>query len=123
MSTEVTNAFRQAQSVLARLQGMPVSSAGNFVGPDGAPYTATFRPADAFESQAAAREMTLHGFDDKSVVVATLTRDQFSAVPLDWRRKTATRLIPAPAQTCTIASLSIDDPVHFVLVLLFRQGS
>jgi hypothetical protein len=115
------NAAAQAQNTLARLGGMEAGAAGNFVGPDGSTKTLVFRAADALEAQSVSREMTLHGYDDRSVVIATATRDQFSSAPLDWRRKRGTRLIPEPQSECLIAWVSTDDPLQYVFTLLFRQ--
>lgn len=123
LSALLPAAAREAQGLLAQLQGMDASAEGSFVGPDGRTYTLLFRAADAFETQAAGREMSQHGYLDRSVVIATATRDQFTSPPVDWRRKTGTRLVPAPAQECTIASMSTDDPLHYVFVLLFRQSA
>jgi hypothetical protein len=122
LSSEITSAATEAQSTLAEIAGMASDAAGNFVGPDGAHYTMVFRAADAFESAAAAREMSLHGYQDRSVLVGVATRAQFSAAPLDWRRKHGTRLLPVPAREALIASVADDDPVFYVFVLLLRQS-
>lgn len=122
LSSQLQAAATKAQSVVAQMSGMDPTAAGNFIGPDGQPYTMTFRPADAFEAEAASREMTLHGYTDRSVVMATATRTQFIDAPLNWRRKTGARQIPAPQQECLIASVSVDDPLFFGFVLLFRQA-
>lgn len=117
--SEMQAAATEAQSTLAELQGM-ASGGKNFVGPDGAQYVMVFRPADAFESQSVSREMLAHGYNDRSVIVGTATRTQFGAAPLDWRRKKGTRLKP-DARECVIASVSDDDPLVYVFVLLVRQ--
>lgn len=121
LSALIPAAALEAQNLIAQLQCMDASASGNFVGPDGRTVQMIFRAADAFESQAAGREMTQHGYMDRSVVIATATRDQFDAPPTDWRRKKGTRIYPSPATECTIASISTDDPILFVFVLLFRQ--
>lgn len=113
-------AFASAQKSLAVAQGMAADAAGNFLGPDGQTYTMTFRAADAFESAAASREMTMHGYEDRSVAIATATRAQFAAAPLDWRRKHGTRLIPAPSADALISSISTDDPHHYAFTMLLR---
>lgn len=119
--TQIQSAATQAQSVLAQLGGMDAGAAGNFIGPDGQFYNLVFRAADAFEIQAGGREMTAHGYDDKSVLIATATRDQFTAPPTGWRRAKGTRLYPEPATDCLIATVSFDDPLHYVFTLLTRQ--
>jgi hypothetical protein len=118
---EISEAFAEAQSALAQIQGMAEDAAGNFIGPDGKPYTLVFRAADAFETQAAGQEMSSHGFGGKSVMIATGTRDQFSASPVGWRGQNSSRLIPAPATEARILSVATDDPVHYVFTLIFRQ--
>jgi hypothetical protein len=115
-------AFASAQRSLAVATGMPAATEGNFIGPDGASYTMTFRAADAFEVQSASREMLSNGYDDKSAQIATATRDQFTSPPLNWRRAKGTRTVPAPSAECLIASVGIDDPFFYTFVLLFRQS-
>ncbi len=81
-----------------------------------------FRSADAFEAEAASREMTSHGYTDRFVLVAVATRTQFPAgPPLGWRRAKGTRTVPAPAIECLIASMGVDDPLFYTFVLLCRQ--
>lgn len=112
-----------AQKIMARHSGMSETASGNFVGPDGRIYTMLFRAADALEVESAAREMTAHGYTDRSVVIATATRTQFPVPPLDWRRKKGTRTAPGPDTECLIHSINTDDPLHYVFVLLIRQAA
>jgi hypothetical protein len=115
------SAFASAQRSIAVATGMSGTAAGNFLGPDGRAYTMTFRAADAFEVQSMSREMTLHGYDDRSVIIATATRAQFTAPPLAWRRQKCTRTVPDPSTECLVASVATDDPVFYSFVLLLRQ--
>lgn len=110
----------EAQETLAQMTGKPKAKK-NFVGPNGQLYTLVFRPADAFESEVAAREMTTYGYTDRSIVVGSASRDQFDDPPLDWRRKNATRVYPQPSAECLIASVNTDDPLFYVFTLLLRQ--
>lgn len=119
--SHLQNTFAHAQGLIAQAQGMAPSASGNFIGPDGHPYTMTFRAADAFEVQAVSREMTLHGYNDRGVMIATATRSQFTSTPLGWRRLKGSRLHPAPATEGMIASIGTDDPHHYTFTLLFRQ--
>jgi hypothetical protein len=119
--SQVSAAFGEAQGILAQMQGAS-SNAKTLIGPDGESYSAVFRPADAIDAQSVDREMTGHGYNEHSVMVATLTRDQFDAAPTDWKRKQATRIVPAPARVFTVSSVSTDDPVHYVLILVSKQG-
>jgi hypothetical protein len=121
LSSIISDAATEAQGYLVQIQGMASTAAGNFVGPDGKTYTMVFRAADAFEQQAAGMEMQSHGFGDKSLVIATATRTQFSVAPLGWRRLSGTRLIPAPACPVTIISVATDDPNHYVFNCVVRQ--
>lgn len=116
---EMQDAAAEAQGILAQIQGMAATAAGNFIGPDGRPYTLVFRAADALESHAALSEMSSHGYGDKSLVIATATRDQFTADPLGWRRQKATRL--TPRAEVLILSVATDDPLHYVFNLVVRQ--
>ena len=109
---EVQSAATEAQGHLADLTG----GEDNFVGPDGRTYTLVMRAADAFESQ-----QVLQGYHDRAAIVATATRTQFDAPPLDWKRKKGTRLFPAPAREALIASVDDNDPLHYVFTLLVRQ--
>lgn len=120
--SQVAAAFNEAQWILAQMQGAPASGE-NLIGPDGNAYSAVFRPADAIDAQSVDREMTLHGYNDHSVMIALVTRDQFDAVPNDWKRKQATRTIPAPAKVFTVSSIGTDDPVHYALILVSKQGA
>ena len=117
--SELQTAATEAQSAFAQTQGAAAGVA-NFIGADGKSYFANFRPADAFESAAASREMMAHGFNDRSVTVAVATRTQFLAPPLDWRRKKCTRLFPTVREGL-VADMSDDDPLHYVFTLLIRQ--
>ena len=119
--SELQNAATEAQGLLAQGLGMAEGAAGNFIGPNGQTYTMIFRAADAFESQGAAREMVQHGYNDRSVVIATATRSQFAAVPLDWRRKKGTIVFPA-AQDALISDVSERDPLFYIFVMLVRQA-
>lgn len=103
------------------MQGASAEDVGNFIGPDGQPYLVIFRSPDALEAEAASREMTGHGYTDRSIVLAVATRGQFTEPPLNWRRKTGTRLYPQPATECLIASVSTDSPLSYAFVLLFKQ--
>ena len=124
LSSEMTAAAAEAQGVLAEIGGMASGAEGNFTGPDGKPYTMVFRTADAFESsQATGLNMASHGYNDQSIVIATATRDQFSAVPIGWRAQHGTRLVPNPAQDCVISTVATDDPYHFVFTLIFKQAT
>ncbi len=120
-ASQLSSAAAQAESILAELSGMSCSSSGNFIGPDGLPYTLVFRAADTNEIQAGGREMTAHGYNDRSVLVATATRGQFTDPPLGWRRAKGTRLIPGPPTDCLIATISFDDPLVYVFIILTRQ--
>jgi hypothetical protein len=115
MFAEMQVAATEAQSVIAQLQGVALNGF-NFVGPDGRSYLMVFRTADAFESQQLA-----HGYQDRSTVMATATRAQFSAPPLDWRRKKGTRTIPAPPKDAIIASVDDSDALHYTFTLLVKQ--
>ena len=117
--SDMQAAATEAQSTLAQLQGM-ASGGSNFIGPDGRAYVMVFRAADAMESQSVAREMLTHGYSDRSVIVGTATRTQFSAPPMDWRRKKGSRTTP-DLRDVLIASVADDDPIHYVFTLLLRQ--
>lgn len=121
LASEMVAAASEAQGYLAQLQGMAEGAAGNFVGPDGRTYTLVFRSADAMEGAASGMDMQGHGFGDKSLVIATGARSQFDAVPYSWRRAHGTRLVPQPTQDFTILSVAIDDPLHYVFAMVFRQ--
>lgn len=121
LASEVAGAFLEAQALIAQIQGMAAAAAGNFIGPDGRPYTMVFASVDGLTAQASGFEMQSHGFGDKSFVTATATRSQFPVAPLGWRRQKATRLIPAPATECLILSIATDDPIHYVFTLALRQ--
>lgn len=110
---ELQSAAAEAQGHLADLTG----GASNFVGPDGQTYTLVMRAANAFESEA-----VMHGYNDRAAIIATATRAQFSAPPIDWKRKKGTRLIPAPAVDAVIALVDDTDPLHYVFTLLVRQA-
>jgi hypothetical protein len=112
------SAATEAQSLLAQMQGMEPASAGNVL-KDGAYYTCTPRAANAFELAAAGQEMGSHGFNDKSMLILSFTRDQFTGAPLNWRRGKLTLLQPA-AQECTVVSVNTDDPLFYVLPVIVR---
>jgi len=112
---ELQSAATEAQRNLAELQGCADGDV-NFVGPDGRGYVMVFRAADAFESQ-----QLLHGYQDRAAVVATATRSQFAAAPVDWKRKRGTRLLPAPAKDALIASVDDNDPLHYVFGMIVKQ--
>lgn len=123
LASEITSAAAEAQGILAEIGGMASGAAGNFTGPDGKPYTMVFRAADAFETEAAGLQMASHGYNDQTVVVATATRDQFAAVPIDWRARHGTRLVPSPAQDVTISTVATDDPYLFVFTMILKQST
>lgn len=110
-----------AQGIMARHSGMSETAEGNFIGPDGRPYTLVFRAADALEAESAVREMTSHGYIDRSVVIATATKTQFAAPPLDWRRKKGTRKAPTPEAECLISQIGTDHEMFYTFVMLVRQ--
>lgn len=118
---QLSSAARAAQGIIAEMQGQATGDLGNFIGPDGLPYTMVFRSATAIENQSVASEMTQHGYNDRFLLVATATRDQFTAPPSNWRRGKGTRTVPAPALDCTIASVGVDDPLCYSFTLLCRQ--
>ena len=117
----MTAAALEAQGELAQITGMAEGAAGNFVGPDGRTYTMVFAAVDALAAQAAGMDMQSHGFGDKSFVIATATRDQFSAPPLGWRRAHGSRLVPSPAADCLILSVGLDDPFLYTFAMALRQ--
>ena len=120
LADELSDAASEAQGYLAELQGSAPGE-DNFVGPDGKLYILVFRAADAFESQAAGMEMQSHGYGNKSLIIATATRSQFTVAPIGWRGLKGTRLTPAPSQEVTILSVATDDPLHYVINLIGRQ--
>lgn len=117
----IRSAAAEVQGILAQIGGTSSATEANFVGPDGNEYIFVFRAADAFEQQAAGMEMQAHGFPDKSLIIATATRAQFSAAPLGWRRMRGTRLVPSPAHEVFIMSVATDDPLFYVFNMVAHQ--
>jgi hypothetical protein len=115
------SAATSAQRTLAQLGGA-AAGAMNVLGPDGVKYLGVFRAANAFESAAVGAEMQAHGFTDAEVVILSMTRSQFSTVPLAWRRQQLSRLDLSPAVVYRIHSVGTADSLHYSFTLLSRQG-
>jgi hypothetical protein len=92
----------------------------NVLSPAGVGYRGIFRPANALEQMHADKEMTLHGFKDRVVQILLIPRQQFAAIPYEWRGKKIQQLAPT-AQECTVQSAAYDDTFFFSFVLLSRQ--
>lgn len=92
----------------------------NVLSPAGVGYRGIFRPANALEQMDADKEMTLHGFKDRVVQILLIPRQQFAAIPYEWRGKKIQQLAPT-AQECTVQSANFEDAFFFSFVLLSRQ--
>lgn len=92
----------------------------NVLGPRGESKRGIFRPASQLEQLDADKEMTLHGFKDRTLQILLIPRSQFASVPYEWRGKSITQLAPV-ARQCLVSELVEDDPYFFSFVLISRQ--
>jgi hypothetical protein len=120
---QLQSAATAAQATLAELTGAPAGRE-NVVGPDGALYFGVARPANAYEqAEAEARGLTSHGQMARSIVVLSITRDQFDAPPMAWAMQELTLRYPAPVRRCYIHAVNPDDPLSYVFTLHYNQAS
>jgi hypothetical protein len=107
-------AATEAQSILAQLQGMDASAAGNVLY-GGANYFGTFGNPVVTEVMNA-----MGGYRKRTTIPLTMTRDQFTAAPKTQDQLARTDQVPAI--TYRIDSVDTDDPIHYVLELV-RVGT
>jgi hypothetical protein len=118
---EIKAAVAEGASDLAEaMDPRAVPTLVNVLGPTGTGYRGIFRPANAFEQMDADKEMTLHGFKDRTVQILLIPRQQFVAIPYDWRGKKIQQLTPV-TQECTVQTANFDDAFFFSFVLLSKQ--
>jgi hypothetical protein len=96
------------------------SLAGDAFTHNGESFVGNFRTGNSLEQADAAQVMGSHGFQMKIVVILHVTRSQFTAPPISWRRQKLQRLTPTP-QEFTILSVNTDDPNVYAFVLVGIQ--
>jgi hypothetical protein len=118
--TELRSASNALQGALAEAQGATPGEP-NLTGPDGHRYTGVWRAPNAFEEAGDDSSMSEHGFQDRETLILTITKSQFSTVPLGWRRGHLTLDDPQGPISATVATLTTTDPHLYTLILRTRQ--
>lgn len=96
------------------------TTAGDTFTHNGKSYVGNFRTGNSLEQTDAGVTMGAHGFEAKTVSILFVSRAQFDAPPVSWKRQKILRETPTPAEY-TIASINFEDPDVFAFVLVGRQ--
>lgn len=96
------------------------ATAGDAFTHNGQRYIGNFRTGNSLEQADAGVSMGAHGFEAKTISILFVSRSQFDAPPVSWKRQKILRETPTPAEY-TIASINFEDPDVFAFVLIGRQ--
>ncbi len=105
------SAATEAQQQLAQMMGLPADSDGNVL-INGATFKGVYghpQPVEIMNPGGGFRKLT--------IIMLTITRDQFVAPAQPQSQQTLTRTDIVPNLTYEIAKVDTNDPLHYVLTL------